>query len=112
MSKTTTIRKRKGYLIPIEGSDLQGAISRGWKYVPIDGVDPSKCVSRGRRGRFVPLYYKKIRIWPCIYCDQVAAFMPVFHHSGYDTIERLCQKCVKVHGPIPSEINDDTVLGL
>jgi hypothetical protein len=99
MSKTattTTLRKRKGYLIPIEGSELEGKILHGWKYVRIRQVDFSK-----RRNLFSSEYYKKVRVWACVYCGQESHYMAIFQYSGHNILERLCQKCVKVHGPIP-----------
>ena len=89
-------RKRRGYLIPIEGFELKGPISRGFKYVRIREWDNSK-----DRLPHSSLYFKKVRVLACSYCGEESSFTAIFPHSGYETIERLCPKCVKVYGPIP-----------
>jgi len=91
-NKTPTIRKRKGYLIPIEGCELEGPISRGFKYVRIKDWDYSK-----ERFSHSPIYYKKVRVLGCSYCGEESHYTAIFPHSGYETIERLCQKCVKIY---------------
>jgi len=94
-NKTPTIR-RKGYLIPIEGCELEGPISRGYKYVRIKDWDYSK-----ERFSHSPIYYKKVRVLGCSYCGEESQYTAIFPYSGYETIERLCPKCVKLYGPIP-----------
>jgi len=108
MSKTIatapTIKKRKGYLIPIPDSDLEGEIIRGSKYVRIREAEFSK-----RRNSYASVYYKRVRVWGCTYCGNESRYMAVFHYSGYDMIERLCKNCVNDHRPIPGRDSESAI---
>src|SRR6476620_1569306 len=91
------VRKRKGYLLSIQGSELQGHIVRGWKYISTG--DRDNYYSQKPSALRLP-FYKKIRVWPCTYCGQESHYMAIFQYSGHDILERICKNCVKLHGPI------------
>ena len=87
------VKQRKGVMFPIEGR-MPGKIDfikNGYKY--FGGSTYSKHGSI------------KERIITCNYCGNEATHTAIFDGDGHKQIERMCEPCSKIHGPVDFKLH-------
>jgi hypothetical protein len=80
------VRARHGVMFPIEDMGKPDFITGGYKYY--GGSSYSK------HGAI------KERIIMCNYCGNEATHTAIFDGEGHKQIERMCEPCNKIHGPV------------